>query len=281
MKNLMLVIALAFFANGAGAFPIATEPRPEFLPRMSVADGYNFEGIVSLSNCSGSLVQFEGQPDTDHAYVLSNGHCYEGGFPEPGEVIYGRSSSRRFTLLGPNGNDVGRVRATHIVYATMTKTDASLYRLQETFEQIRQNYNIRPLTMSSEHPQLNQPIEVLSGYWREGFACHIEHFVYKLREGSWENEDSIRYSRSGCNTYGGTSGSPVLALGTRTVIGVNNTGNESGRRCTENNPCEIDKDGGVFYERGLSYGQQTYWFYSCLTPTFEIDLNLEGCQLPH
>jgi hypothetical protein len=78
---------------------------------------------------------------------------------------------------------------------------------------------------------------------------------------------------------GGTSGSPIIARGTRTVIGINNTGNEDGLRCEENNPCEIDEKGNVFYQRGQNYGQQTYWIYSCLTPNFDIDLNKPGCLL--
>ncbi len=265
----------------ATAFPIAppTSMRPP-LPPAGAPGQYDFEGIVALSGCSGSLVQFEGQPDTDRAYVMTNGHCHESGFIPPNQFIYGRSSNRRFTLLKPDGTDSGRIRATQTVYATMTKTDLALYRVTETYAEIRQRYNIRALTLQSAHPATQIPIEIISGYWRRGYSCDIDGFVFKLLEGGWENNDSIRFTRE-CNTIGGTSGSPILARGTRVVVGVNNTGNESGGRCTESNPCEVDEQGNVSYSRGLNYGQQTYWLYSCLTENFEINLEIPGCELPN
>ncbi len=278
MKSILLVVL--FNAAAALAFPIATLPRPEFSP-SPLAVQYDFEGIIALAGCSGSLVQFEGQPDTDPAYVMTNGHCYEGGFPAPNTIVYGQSSNRRFTLLKPDSSDAGRITATTAVYVTMTKTDVALYRTRETYTQIKQQYNIRPLIMSSVHPTLHQPLDVISGYWRRGYTCSIDFFPYILREGQWDNQDSIRYTNPGCETIGGTSGSPVVAHGTRTVIGINNTGNESGFRCTENNPCEIDEKGNVFYRKDLNYGQQTYWFYSCLNSRYEIDLSIPGCQLFH
>lgn len=278
---MQFILAIIIFqVSNALAYPIATAPRPDFAPSPFTAQ-YDFEGIVALSGCSGSLVQFQGQPDTDRAYVLTNGHCYEGGFPAPQTIIYGRPSSRKFTLLNPDSSDAGRVTATQAVYATMTKTDVALYRVRETYVEIKQKFNIRPLLMSPEHPSLQQPMDVISGFWRRGYTCNIDFFPHILREGAWDNQDSIRYTNPGCETIGGTSGAPVLAHGTRTVIGINNTGNEHGRRCTENNPCEIDPQGTVFFKKGLSYGQQTYWFYTCLNSLYEIDLSTPGCQLFH
>ena len=93
-------------------------------------------------------------------------------------------------------------------------------------------------------------------------------------------KDSIRYSPTGCEVYGGTSGSPVIAKGERVVVGVNNTGNESGKECKMNNPCEIDESGNVTVIKGRGYAQQTYWFYSCLSMDFDIDLAKPGCELP-
>ncbi len=93
-------------------------------------------------------------------------------------------------------------------------------------------------------------------------------------------KDSIRYSKKGCEVYGGTSGSPVIAKGERVVVGVNNTGNESGKLCTNNNPCEIDVNGNKKVLKGRGYAQQTYWVYSCLNEEFDIDLSKQGCNLP-
>lgn len=279
MKSFKIILSVLTFWSGlAFGFPLPTAPRPAYTP-LPPTMSYDFEGIVALSNCSGSLIKFEGQADNTPAFVLTNGHCYEGGFPEPGEVIVGRASSRRFSLLNPNSSDAGRVQATMVVYSTMTKTDITLYRLRETYTEIFQRFNIRPLTLSSQHPMDQQPLEIISGYWRRGYSCQINGFVHQLKEGGWLNEDSIRYSQPGCEVIGGTSGSPILAAGTRTVIGINNTGNEDGMRCTQNNPCEIDEKGNITVEQGQNYGQQTYWIYTCLTPNFDLDLNKPGCEL--
>jgi len=245
------------------------------------AVGYDFEGIVGLSNCSGSIIQFEHARDSDPALVLTNGHCFEGGFAEPGQFTYGVASSRSFNVLDSGAQVLGQVEANLVVYSTMTKTDITLYRLTETYADIKAKFNVRPLILSSQHPKASDKMEVISGYWKKGYSCSIENFVNQLKEADWTFVDSIRYSRPGCETIGGTSGSPILLEGTRTVIGINNTGNEDGERCTMDNPCEVDANGNVTFEKGLSYGQQTYWIYTCLNANNEVDLAVPGCLLPH
>ncbi len=37
--------------------------------------------------------------------------------------------------------------------------------------------------------------------------------------------------------------------------------------CTLNNPCEVDADGNTTATKGQSYGQETYWFTTCLDAT--------------
>jgi V8-like Glu-specific endopeptidase len=283
MRGLILFSALGILVSGKMAFAIPRITANTFQEKISerFTANHNFEGIVALSNCSGSLVQFETSKDSDRAMVLTNGHCYEKGFPPPGQYVYGVLSNRRFQVLDRNARTIGTVMADLVMYSSMTKTDMTLYRLTETIGEIKRKYGFSPLTMSSRHPDINQPIEVISGYWRRGFVCNIEAFIYQLKEGGWLNEDSIRYSRPGCEVYGGTSGSPIVAYGTRTVIGINNTGNESGQRCTENNPCEIDQRGNVSFVKGYSYGQQTYWVTTCLNPNLDLDLRVAGCMLFH
>ena len=157
----------------------------------------------------------------------------------------------------------------------------TLYKVKETYAEIKAKYNINAMTLSSAHPSIGDQMEVISGYWYRGYSCNIEAFINTLKEDQWTMNDSIRYSRPGCLVIGGTSGSPIVAKGTRIVIGINNTGNESGRKCTMNNPCEIDEKGNIKAERGFSYGQQTYWVYSCLNQYNEVDLSVPGCLLPH
>lgn len=281
MNRFLLVCAFFLTSQLAFALPL---PKPgmsqQTLPSTFTAD-FNFEGIVGLSNCSGALVQLENGRDTDNGLILTNGHCLEFGMPQPGQFVYGKPSTRSFHLFGANTNTFSKVNATQVIYSTMTKTDMTLYKLRETYAEIKTNFGINPLTLSSQHPSVNEPLEVISGYWGRGYSCNIETFVNKLSEAGWVSEDSIRYSRPGCEVIGGTSGSPVIRAGTRTVIGVNNTGNESGDECTENNPCEIDPAGNVSAHKGFSYGQQTYWIYTCLNQSNEFDLSVPGCLLPH
>lgn len=287
----MLKILFSAIATLAGLSILASSPSQalplpkaglsiQSLPQNFTAN-FNFEGIVGLSNCSGALIRLEGAKDNDNALILTNGHCLESGMPKPGQFVYGQQSSRTFRLFDAQGNTVGRLTATRVVYSTMTKTDMTIYKLKETYQEIKSNFNVEPLTLSSEHPSVSDPIEVISGYWHRGYSCAVEAFITQLKEGGWTQEDSIRYSRPGCVVIGGTSGSPIIRTGSRTVIGVNNTGSESGLKCTMNNPCEVDADGNVTAHKDFSYGQQTYWVYSCLNQFNEIDLSIKDCKLPH
>lgn len=271
----------AVFSTTLQALPLPKGERALVVLPPTLTAGYNFEGIVALNNCSGSIIRLENSKDTDQAMVLTNGHCFEGGFINPGTYLNNHPSSRSFTVLDPQGNDNGTVHATMVIYATMTQTDMTIYKLRETYAQILSSFNTHALTLSPEHPSAGSAIEVISGYWQRGYTCQIETFINNLQEENWLWADSIRYSRPGCDVIGGTSGSPVVLAGTRTVIGINNTGNEDGERCTRNNPCEIDKAGTVTFQKGYSYAQETYWVYSCVDSGGQINLSTPGCLLPH
>lgn len=282
-----VILAVSFFLFSSKSFGFAW-PLPTEDMNMSILEqtedfgvSYNFEGIVALNNCSGSIVQYEGAADSDKAMILTNGHCLEDGFPDPNEIVVNKSSNRGFRVLDRNSKSLGVIYATKLIYGTMTKTDMAIYLLDATVGEIRQQFGFSPLTLSSAKASVNTPIEVISGYWKRGYSCSIEAFIPELREGHWISKDSIRYSRPGCEVIGGTSGSPVIATGTRTVVGVNNTINENGLRCTDNNPCEVDANGNITYTRGVGYAQQTYWIYGCLNEKKELDLNKAGCELFH
>lgn len=288
VQRYIITFLVGVFTLSATAYAIPLRTPNEVIPRPSRTEmlllrdqvQYDFEGIVQLSNCSGSLIKFENAANTDKALIMSNGHCIGGfSFLQPGEVVRNRQSNRQFTIY-KTLEDSFDVKAEMLVYATMTDTDISIYRLTKTYEEIEKKSGIRPLILSSAHPEVGQDMEVISGYWNRGYSCKVEEFIHELKESDWIFKDSIRYSRPGCETIGGTSGSPIVLKGERTVIGINNTGNESGEKCTMNNPCEIDDRGEIFFKKGYSYGQQTYTIYSCLNEKNEIDLDLEGCQLP-
>lgn len=283
MKTL-LVLVLALASTATWAFPVAPFNALEQKNLKSFhsldARGYDFEGIVKLSNCSGSLVAFNGQPLTSKAIVMTNGHCISvpGGFLKPGEVWSNRSAPRSMKVYDSNMK-LHSIKATKILYATMTNTDVAFYELEESFNEIFARTKVRPFLLDSVRPLIGISIDIISGYWDRGYSCEIDGFVFAMREDAWTFKDSIRYTE-GCDTIGGTSGSPIIARGERRVVAINNTSNESGRRCTMNNPCEVDEQGEVTVRKGVRYGQQTYNTYTCLTPDFKIELSRTGCELP-
>ncbi|MDQ0583147.1 S1 family peptidase [Streptomyces rishiriensis] len=239
----------------------------------------NLAGTVALSNCSGSVVRFPNSLDTDPALVLSNGHCLSTGFPEPGEVLVNQASSRTFSLLNSAGTRVATLRASKLAYGTMTDTDVSIYQLTSTYATIKNAYGISALTVQDTHPTAGTAITVASGYWKRLYSCNIDGFVYRLKEGDWTWKDSVRYT-SACQTIGGTSGSPVIDQSTGKVVAVNNTGNEDGARCTENNPCEVDASGNVTVRQGINYAQETYLIPACFTTGNQLNLSASACTLP-
>jgi V8-like Glu-specific endopeptidase len=266
-KRLLGTLLGALLATATAAAPTAT----------AAPAAVDFSGTVALSDCSGSLVRLAGAPTSGAALVLTNGHCYEGGFLNPGQVLVNRSSSRSFTLLSPTGGNLATLRATKVAYATMTDTDITLYQLSTTYDAIKSRYNISPLEISATHPTAGAAIKVVSGYWKKIYSCDIDGFVYRLKESNWTWKDSIRYT-STCDTIGGTSGSPIEDASGK-LIGINNTGNEDGERCTLDNPCEVDQNGNVTVHQGTNYGEETYLLAGCMTGS-TVDLTKSGCALP-
>jgi hypothetical protein len=244
-----------------------------------IASAYDFNGIVRVGGCSGSLIRFSHSKPGDPALILTNGHCLEGGRPLPGEAKLHQPSRRSIEILAPDSTSLGNVHAVELTYATMTGTDLALYKLGQSFAQIEARYGVLPLEISAAGPALNQDLEIISGRWKIAYACKAAAFALRLIEGPYEMSESIRYSAPGCETIGGTSGAPVLAAGSREVIAINSTGNEDGERCTVGNPCEIDAQGNVTYQQGLNYAQQTRGLAACVDANRELNLALAGCRL--
>jgi V8-like Glu-specific endopeptidase len=262
------LLSLVFFFSNAQAIAISLDPK------------YDFNGIVKLKDCSGSIIKFSGMPDSAKAIVMTNGHCLDdslGGPLDPNTYIANRPALISMKVYNQNQALVP-INATKVLYATMTKTDVTLYELKESYTELTKK-GVAAFDLDTNHPALGTSIDIISGYWDRGYRCNIDAFIYRLKEADWTMNDSIRYSNKGCNTIGGTSGAPLIETGTRSVIGINNTGNDDGERCTMDNPCEVDEEGKIEVRINASYGQQTYEIYSCLTLDFRIDLGKFGCGL--
>lgn len=285
LKINIILCLVVFVVSGsqAFAFPLPKKHRTakSFSELQASGDlrAATFKSIVALDDCSGSFVRFTTSLPTDRGMVMTNGHCIDGGFLKPGEVKVNDVVSREFTLLNENGSELTTLNADRVLVATMTKTDITLYELTETYAEIAQKYGVEPLVISSSRPVEGTSIAIVSGFWKKIYSCQIDRFIYELHEADWTFKDSVRYSSPGCETIGGTSGSPILNSATGEVIGINNTGNDDGERCTMNNPCEVDEKGNVTVNYHAEYGQQTYWLYSCLDSQRHIDLGLSGCAL--
>ena len=274
----VLTVQAAAAAPAPAGAPAATTSSS---PAVAQVQAVGLASTIALSNCSASLVRYPSSLDSERAMMLTNGHCYEGGFIPAGQVLVNRTSSRTGKLLNANGTSVATVRADRVLYATMTGTDVTLYRLSQTFSQIRNATGLNAITIASSHPVDGHAISIPSSYWKRTYSCAINGFVSTLREDQWTWHDSIRYlyPNSTCQTIGGTSGSPIIDNASLQIVGINNTSNEQGQACTLDNPCEVNADGSLTYTKGQNYGQETYWFTTCLTSTNTIDLNKTGCLL--
>lgn len=266
-------IATALGAAVLGVGLLGVTPTPAV-----AATTPSLHATIALSNCSASLVRYPTSASTDRALMMTNGHCYEGGMPGAGVVLQNRASTRSGTLINSAGTSVGTVRADQLLYATMTGTDVALYQLNTTFAAIQTSFGVAPLTLANTHPVNGHSVFIPSGYFKQIWNCSINGFVGTLREDAWTWHDSVRYN-TGCSPIHGTSGSPIVDVTTGEQIGINNTGNDNGQMCTLNNPCEVYADGTTHAFQGQSYGQQTYWFNTCLTAARTIDLTIAGCLL--
>ncbi len=241
------------------------------------ADEIGFNGIAALPGCSGSLFRFADQGLDTKALILTNGHCI--GMLGSYEVIVHEPYQTEVTLYDSSEQATSTYLSTEIVYGTMHDTDMAILQLDVTYDEIKLNDNVDPLMMAQDRAVVGEAISIVSGFWEYTTTCELDGFVYAMVEGDWAWTDSLRFTDA-CETFGGTSGSPVISVETGEIVGVNNTGFEGGEPCSVNNPCEIDEAGAVSTIPEGSYGQQTFHLYSCINEQFELDLDKSDCALP-
>ena len=159
----------------------------------------------------------------------------------------------------------------------MTDTDVTLYQLTAPTPRSSRttgssHWNCAPTTRPRAPPSASSPAT-----GRRSTPATSTGSSYRLKEGDWTWKDSVRYTPP-CHTIGGTSGSPVIDTATGKVVAVNNTGNEDGERCTDQQPVR----GGRERQRHRAPGHQLrrgdLRIPACVTPGSRIDLTLPG---PH
>jgi hypothetical protein len=235
------------------------------------------EGAVALQGCVGSVVRTRASEPDAPALVLTNGHCVQGERPEPGGALVDLPADFEVPIADAQGYPRATARADRLVYATMTGTDIALYRLDQTYAQL-ESQEARVFELGSAAVRPGDEVSMVSTGTR--MDCSAEAVVTHLREGGYQQDDSIRYSSTEeCLPQPGMSGSALLSPDGSTVVGIHNTHNRDGEECTDNNPCEVDAAGNVTFEQGRGYGQQVHMIAACLTGGSELDLSRRDCAL--
>jgi hypothetical protein len=237
----------------------------------------SLEGAVQFGDCSGAVVRTVTARADDPALLLTNGHCVKGTRPAPGSALVDRPAAQPVTITDREGYPKVEARTTRLVYATMTGTDVALYRLDRTYAELA-DAGAKVFDLTTTPAAAGDRVDLLSGTWGRRWSCAVQAVVPVLREGGYEQENALRYT-SACEPGHGTSGSPLIAPDGRTVVGLHNTSNDKGKRCTENNPCEVDAKGRVTVRKGAHYGQQVAAVPACLAPGSELDLSHPDCAL--
>ncbi|WP_405560605.1 trypsin-like serine protease [Streptomyces sp. NBC_01180] len=237
----------------------------------------NVEGAADLGNCVGSVVRAPSSRPQDPALLLTNGHCVQGNRPAPGAALVDQPADRKVTIADRQGYPQTTAHAKRLVYATMTGTDVALYRLDQSYAQL-QAEGAKVFRLTSTPVRAGDSLTM--AYTGGRFKCTAGAVLPHLREGGYQQDHSIRYATSkGCTPYYGFSGSALLAPDGSTVVGIHNTHNDAGEKCTDNNPCEVGSDGTVTAVQGRGYGQQVSMIPSCLTEGSKLDLSHRGCTL--
>ncbi|WP_433870805.1 trypsin-like serine protease [Saccharopolyspora sp. CA-218241] len=239
----------------------------------------NVEGAATVGNCHGSVVRTDTARPEDPALALTNGHCLPSGRPTPGTAVVDQPADLAdpVTINDSAGYPLTSARATRLEYATMTGTDIALYRLDKTYGQLAAE-GAKVFELSST--PMRGGDQFLLGTRSSRPECAVEAVVPHLREAGFQQDDAVRYAPSDtCGSRPGYSGAALLSPDGNAVVGINNTSNRDGERCTEGNPCEVAQDGTATAVRGRSYGQQVHRITACLTEGSRVDLSRTGCTL--
>lgn len=262
LKLFNLIFLILVFTLEANAFAS---------PTLQDSD---LNGMIS-NKCSGAIVNI-GRDDNDYAVILTNGHCVRSKpLPPEGHVKdekYVRSDISVFN----NENKSISLQPRNILYGSMENGDIGLIEISISYKQLKE-MGVKIFELSKKDSSPGEELFTASGHWKSSQTCIFDHSVYQISEGSYKWMDAMAMGDS-CKTKGGWSGSPLISKTNGQIVGVLNTSNENGQRCTLNNPCEKDEHGNVSVIKDSVYGIHTSVIWSCLS-NGKVDLNKSGCKL--
>jgi hypothetical protein len=270
---------------------------------LSTASGRKYNGIgtieVNYGVCTGFAIATSTNNPNAPAYVLTNGHCQSSvrqlgsdtppARHRPPAIIVNRSTKTQFTVNYFHDFKPDRltIEAKRMVYGTMKNNDIAILELNTTQRELRKA-GIVPLQLATRPPALGEPLIVVGvpseGVKDERNFLHVTTCqtgaLANVREDIYNWKKSIRHH---CSIVGGMSGSPMISLKTRQVVGIINTGvNDNAAKqpqCSLNRPCEVGKHGFVQTFPQENYGQLVHQIPSCFDRRGMFDLYQATCQL--
>lgn len=251
----------------------------ESIPDDAVDTG--MMGFPAIEGCQSSIVKAAESRDQDPALLLTNGHCVpivepDRERPAVGKTISDQPTDASLGFTDAQGYVLTKAHIDRLVFATMSGTDVAVYRLDKSFAQL-QDEGVRVLKIAKKGPSAGDRVTLMTA---DPLSCQIEAVVPTLREDGYEQHDALRMKAGDdCETFPGFSGAALVAPDGETVVGINNSNNREGEKCTENGPCEVGAGGKIEVFTNQAYGQQVALLNDCITGGSGADLDAAGCDL--
>jgi hypothetical protein len=244
------------------------------VPFVTNADS-DLNGMVA-NKCSGAIVDI-GRNETSFAVVLTNGHCIKHKLIPPNVFVKDEKYTRSKIEIFNNEGASFSVTPRNVLYATMEGGDLGLIEIGLTYKELKER-GVKIFTISDRDAEPGEELFTASGYWKTSQTCIFKQSVPEVLEERyvWKNSMVI----DSCNIKSGWSGSPLISKNSGKIVGVLNTANENGERCTLNNPCERDSSGTITVKKGRAYGAHSSIILSCLS-SGRVNLEKSGCKLFH
>jgi V8-like Glu-specific endopeptidase len=254
---------------------------------------YNGVGSVDLDYgvCTGFLIATGLKPTNAPAYVVTNGHCQGSAskLPSHSDILVNQPSKTNFIVNYFHDFKADRlsIPVKRMVYGTMKNNDIAILELTKTQLELTKA-GITPLQISTKPASRGESVMVV-GIPSQGVrdalsflhaaTCQTGETV-QLKEDIYHWNRSVRHH---CSIIGGMSGSPMISLKTRRVVGIINTGvNDSAAKqpqCSLNRPCEVRQNGRIETFAQENYGQLVHQIPTCFDRQGVFDLRTPGCKL--